>query len=61
MRYRFGDLTLDTERYELWRAKTLVNLQPKVFEVLTYLIEQRERVVSKQELLEQLLAPAVRQ
>ena len=53
MRYRFGDLTLDTGRYELRRAGTLVKLRPKVFDVLTYLIEQRERVVAKQELLEQ--------
>ena len=53
MRYRVSDFTLDTKRYALWRAGTLVNLQPKVFDVLTYLIEQRERVVSKQELLEQ--------
>ena len=38
---------------QLWRAGTLVKLQPKVFDVLTYLIAHRERVVSKQELLEQ--------
>ncbi len=31
-----------------------VKLRPKVFQVLTYLIEQRDRVVSKDELLEQL-------
>jgi class 3 adenylate cyclase len=54
MRYVFGDCTLDTERYELWRAGTLVKLRPKVFDVLAYLLAHRERVVSKQELLEQL-------
>ena len=53
MQYEFGDFTLDTERYELWRAETLLKLQPKVFDVLVYLIAHRERVVSKQELLEQ--------
>jgi DNA-binding winged helix-turn-helix (wHTH) protein len=54
MQYVFGNYALDTERYELRRAGTRVKLQPKVFEVLTYLIEHRERLVSKQELLEQL-------
>jgi class 3 adenylate cyclase/DNA-binding winged helix-turn-helix (wHTH) protein/tetratricopeptide (TPR) repeat protein len=54
MRYVFGDYSLDTQRYELCWAGTRVKLQPKVFEVLTYLIEHRERLVSKRELLEQL-------
>jgi predicted ATPase/class 3 adenylate cyclase/DNA-binding winged helix-turn-helix (wHTH) protein len=54
MQYVFGNYTLDTECYELRRAGTRVKLQPQVFEVLTYLIEHRERLVSKQELLEQL-------
>ncbi len=38
MGYQFGDYTLDTQRYELRRAGTLVKLRPKVFDVLTYLI-----------------------
>ena len=54
MDYQFGDYTLDTERYELRRAGIVVKLRPKVFEVLAYLITHRERLVSKQELLEQL-------
>jgi DNA-binding winged helix-turn-helix (wHTH) protein len=54
MDYRFGDYTLDTERYELRRAGALVKLRPKVFDVLAYLIAHRDRIVSKQELIEQL-------
>jgi class 3 adenylate cyclase/DNA-binding winged helix-turn-helix (wHTH) protein len=54
MRYAFGDYTLDTDRYELRRAGTLVKLRPKVFELLAYLIAHRERLVAKPELLEQL-------
>jgi class 3 adenylate cyclase/DNA-binding winged helix-turn-helix (wHTH) protein/predicted ATPase len=54
MRYAFDDYRLDTQRLELWRGDTPVKLQPKVFQVLTYLIEHRDRVVSKEELLEQL-------
>ena len=53
MQYGFGDYTLDTECYELRQAGTLVKLQPKVFEVLAYLMAHRERLVAKQELLEQ--------
>jgi DNA-binding winged helix-turn-helix (wHTH) protein len=54
MDYRFGDYSLDTERYELRRAGTLSKLRPKVFKVLVYLTAHREHIVSKQELLEQL-------
>ena len=54
MDYRFGDYTLDTERYELRRAGVLVKLRPKVFEVLAYIIAHRDRLIAKQELLEQL-------
>jgi DNA-binding winged helix-turn-helix (wHTH) protein/predicted ATPase len=51
MPYVFGDCTLDTQRYELRRGGTRVPLRPKVFQVLVYLIEQRERVVSRDEVL----------
>lgn len=54
MRYIFGDFVVDPQRYELRRGDTPIKLRPKVFDVLTYLIAHRERVVAKQELLEQL-------
>jgi DNA-binding winged helix-turn-helix (wHTH) protein len=54
MRYIFGDYSLDTLRYELSRAGVLIPLRPKVFQVLAYLITQRDRVVLKQELLDHL-------
>src|SRR5262245_50252279 len=54
MRYVFGDYSLDTQRYELSRAGVLIALRPKVFQVLAYLLAQRDRVVLKQELLEHL-------
>jgi len=50
----FGDFELDPQRYELHRAGTLIKLEPLVFHVLAYLIQYRDRVVPKQELLEQL-------
>jgi DNA-binding winged helix-turn-helix (wHTH) protein len=52
MHYVFGDCVLDTERYVLHRAGQPVRLRPKVFQVLVYLLRQRERVVTKQELSE---------
>jgi DNA-binding winged helix-turn-helix (wHTH) protein len=52
VRYRFGKLELDAATYTLSRAGRALSLQPKVFDVLRYLIEHRDRVVSKDELLE---------
>jgi DNA-binding winged helix-turn-helix (wHTH) protein/predicted ATPase len=54
MRYCFGAYTLDTHTYELHQAGQPVQLQPKVFELLTYLIQHRTQVVTRQELLETL-------
>ena len=54
MRYIFGDYSLDTERYELRHAGTLCSVEPQVFRVLVYLLAQRHRVVTKQELMEHL-------
>jgi DNA-binding winged helix-turn-helix (wHTH) protein/class 3 adenylate cyclase/tetratricopeptide (TPR) repeat protein len=54
MRYGFGDWVLDTLRYELQRAGEVVPIRPKVFQVLAYLLTHTNRVISKQELLEQL-------
>src|SRR5262245_54694654 len=53
MIYAFGDCELDTCLYTLRRDDQAVRLQPKVFQVLVYLLEQCHRVVSKQELSEQ--------
>ena len=54
MRYLFGDYALDTSRCELRRTGRRIQLRPKVFDVLSYLIAERDRVVSKQDLLEHL-------
>ena len=52
MRYRFDDGVLDTTRYELVRGGELVHVEPQVFDVLAHLIEHRDRVVAKAELLD---------
>jgi DNA-binding winged helix-turn-helix (wHTH) protein len=50
--YSFGAFDLDTDRLELRRAGTPVPMEPQVFAVLAYLVEHRDRVVSKDELLD---------
>jgi adenylate cyclase len=48
--YSFEDFSLDTARRELRRSGSLISLQPQVFDLLEYLIRNRERVVSKDDL-----------
>ena len=52
MIYRFGTCSLDTERLELFRDGETQPVEPQVFSLLTFLIEQCERVVSKDELID---------
>jgi len=49
--YSFEDFSLDTARRELRRGDALIALQPQVFDLLEYSIRNRERVVSKDDLL----------
>jgi adenylate cyclase len=51
LRYLFEDYALDTDRRELRRGADLVALAPQVFDLLQYLIQNRERVVSKDNLI----------
>lgn len=51
MRLHFEQCVLDTECRELRRGSTAVAVQPQVFDLLVYLIENRDRVVSKDDLL----------
>ena len=52
MRLRFADCVLDVDRFELSRAGRPVAVQPKVLDLLLFLLRQGERTVSKQELLD---------
>jgi TolB-like protein len=51
LRYLFNDFALDTERRELRRGPQLVSMAPQVFDLLEYLIRNRDRVVSKDDLI----------
>jgi DNA-binding winged helix-turn-helix (wHTH) protein/tetratricopeptide (TPR) repeat protein len=48
--YVFHNCELDDNRYELHRNGAAIKIEPKVFNVLAYLIEHRNRVVTKDEL-----------
>jgi DNA-binding winged helix-turn-helix (wHTH) protein len=51
MQFHFENQTLDSDRRELWRNSELVALEPQVFDLLLYLIQNRDRVVSKDDLV----------
>jgi pimeloyl-ACP methyl ester carboxylesterase/DNA-binding winged helix-turn-helix (wHTH) protein len=50
--YVFGDCRLDLRRFELQRAGAVRPVEPQVFDVLALLLRQRDRVVTKEELLD---------
>jgi TolB-like protein len=52
--YRFGDVTLDPDSRELARGGVPARIEPKVFDLLRYLIEHRGRAVDKDELQERI-------
>src|SRR5262249_33051125 len=49
--YRFEDFSLDGNRRELRRCGEIVAIEPQVFDVLQFLIVNRERVVSNDDLI----------
>jgi DNA-binding winged helix-turn-helix (wHTH) protein/tetratricopeptide (TPR) repeat protein len=49
--YRFGDCTIDPSARELRSRGALATLSPKVFDVLVYLVEHRDRAVGRDELI----------
>jgi DNA-binding winged helix-turn-helix (wHTH) protein/predicted esterase len=49
--YIFENYSLDLERRELRRGSELVDVEPRVFDLLEYLIRNRNRVVSKDDLI----------
>ncbi|HET6150869.1 MAG TPA: alpha/beta fold hydrolase [Polyangia bacterium] len=57
--YRFGPFELNVDARELRRGPDEIPVQPQVFAFLSYLIEHRDRVVGKAELLERLWPDAV--
>ena len=52
MLYLFKDCELDVPRQELRRSGTAVHVEPQVFDLLVFLLSNRERIVSKDEILD---------
>lgn len=52
MFYRFGNYELDPGRFELRKDGETQHTEPQVFEVLSLLVERRDRIVTKEELLD---------
>ena len=48
--YAFGDFALDVDRSALFRAGEQVDLRPKAFDVLRYLVDNQGRLVGREEL-----------
>jgi DNA-binding winged helix-turn-helix (wHTH) protein len=49
----FGDVELDPDRLELRSKGRRLALEPQAFDVLVYLVRHRDRVVAKEELMDQ--------
>jgi TolB-like protein len=52
VQFLFSDCVLDPERRELARASKAVSLGPQVFDLLLHLVQNRDRVVSKDQMIE---------
>ena len=52
MLYLFEDFAFDPDRRELRRGGAVIAVQPQVFDLLEYLITNRDRVVSKDDILQ---------
>ena len=51
MQFMFADQVLDTDRRELRRGSEPIDVEPQVLDLLIYLVENRDRVVSKDDLI----------
>lgn len=54
MIYRFGDCELDLELYELRRDGRRCKVEPQVFDLLVFLVRNADRVVTKDEVIDEI-------
>jgi len=52
MAFTFEDCVLDPDRRELTRGSEVISTGPQVFDLLVYLLENRDRVVTRDDLIE---------
>lgn len=53
MLYRFDNIEINVDQYEIRANGKLLSVEPKVFDLILYLIENRARLISREELFEQ--------
>src|SRR6267154_1079536 len=58
LKYRFGAFTLDPGRGTVLHADREVKLRPKVYDALLYILENRGRLIGKEELVRALWSDA---
>src|SRR5262249_31216180 len=51
VQFLFGDYVLDVSRRELRRGRDLIAMEPQGFDLLVYLVRNRDRVVSRDDLV----------
>jgi TolB-like protein/Tfp pilus assembly protein PilF len=54
MIYSFNQFELDTDRFELRQDNVPVSIEPQVFALLTLLVDNHDRMVSKEEMIERI-------
>jgi len=54
MLYRFNDIEINVSQYEIRSKGKLLSVEPKVFDLIIYLIKHRDRLISRDELFEQI-------
>src|SRR4051794_34228425 len=59
IKYRFGEFTLDPSRSIVRKADRVVKLRPKVYDALLYILQNRGRLVGKEELIHALWSDAI--
>ena len=52
MQYRFAEFEIDLSQQELRRLGLAVHIEPQVFDLIVHLVRNRDRIVSKDELIE---------
>src|SRR5437764_7917301 len=58
VQYRFGEFTLDPSRAMVCKADRVVKLRPKVYDALLYILQNRGRLIGKEELIQALWSDA---
>ena len=59
MLVRFGDISVDSSAREARRGDDIIDIEPRAFELLLYLLEHRDRAVGKDELQDEVWSTIV--